>query len=340
MSLQQAKKKQKPTLKRLYDFAPNKPYCTDDLGSGLFIRSKVSAFTRRYIQPNQPALKHWFVYDQDHEKIEQWRDANLPDPNFITRNLDNRKAHIAYAIEPVCVSDSARPKPIAYAAMIQEAYTEALGADNCYTGLITKNPYHKDWHVWEMHDHVYSLGELADYVDLKPRRWTRKRAANDNHYGLGRNCALFHRLRFWAYDNVTFHRENGTTFNEWMKVVLSRSETFNDFHEALPYNEVKSTAKSVGKWVWLKYWPEGKRVRRGVMGDSLKKSQIELDLTTKQRLSARRTNQIRKDATREKIIDAIGELTAQGKRVTKAAVSRMIGISDRALRKDYSSLFK
>ena len=206
MSVQQATKKPQQTLERFFECAPNKPYCTDDLGSGLFIRSKESAFKHRYVQPNQPSLVHWFIFDQDHEKIEQWKEAGLPEPNFITRNQHNRRAHVAYAIEPVCVSDSARPKPIAYAAMIQAAYTKALGADYCYTGLITKNPYHEFWHLWDMHDRVYPLGVLADHVDLERRYWTRKRAANHDHFGLGRNCALFHRLRFWAYDHVIFDR--------------------------------------------------------------------------------------------------------------------------------------
>ena len=124
-----------------------------------------------------------------------------------------------------------------------------------------------------------------------------------------------------------------------MSKTLRRCETFNDFHEALPYSEVKSTAKSVGKWVWLNYWPKGKRVKRGAMADSLSQSQLELDLTAKQRLSARRTHQIRKDATRERLIAAIGELTAQGKRVTKAAVARVSGVGRQTIYDNFTDLF-
>jgi hypothetical protein len=183
------------------------------------------------------------------------------------------------------------------------------------------------------------LEELAAKVILKRPQWTRKRANDDTHAGLGRNCALFHRTRFWAYDNVHEYRDVlKMQYNDWMGMILNRCEQFNSFNPDLPYGEVKSTAKSVGKWVWTKYFVEPK-VRRGSMADLFDGSQLELDLKAKQRLAARRTHEMQRSRTEEKIIQAIGQLTAQGKRVTKAAVSRLIGISDRALRKDYRHLF-
>lgn len=324
---------------RFYDLAPKKPYCTDLKGSGLIIRGRDSAFTRSYVQHNPPALCHWLTFDQDHEKLTLWEEANLPEPNLIVRNPENRRAHVSYAIESVCTSEAAKPRPMAYAQAIQEAYCEKLQADPSYTGLITKNPMHEDWHVWELHTHVYKLGELAKYVELEQRYWTRKRAANHGHYGLGRNCALFHRTRFWGYDHVPWHRDNGTGHNEWMELVLERCDQYNVFHEALPYSEVKSTAKSVGNFCWFKYWPTGKRVRRGLMAEEFSGSELPLDLAARQRLSARRTHTVRRSATEEKIIAAIGELTRTGQKITKAVVGRMIGITRSKISRDYSHLF-
>ena len=333
-------KPQSGPAERFYELAPNKPYCTDNKASGLIIRGKAGAFLRSYVQHNPPAQCHWLTFDQDHENLTRWEDAGLPEPNLIVRNLENRKAHVSYAIESVCTSDAARPKPLAYVQAIQEAYCEKLKADPTYTGLITKNPRHDDWHVWELHSKVYKLGELADFVELKRRYWTRKRAANLEHYGLSRNCALFHRLRFWAYDWIVYHRdENGTTFIEWMEVVLVKAGGFNTFSQPLPYGEIKSTAKSVGKWVWDKYYPRGKRKRRGAMAESFANSDLPLDLKARQRLSARRTNDLRKAATEEKIIEAIGQLTTAGQRVTKAGVGRMIGMTRSKVSRDYSDLF-
>ncbi|MGI9282162.1 MAG: replication initiation protein [Endozoicomonas sp.] len=324
---------------RFYQLAPKKPYCTNDLNYGLVIRSKDSAFSRRYVQHNPPAMCHWLTFDQDHEHILMWEKVRLPEPNLIVRNLDNRRAHVSYAIESVCTSEAGNPKPIAYASAVQEAYTQALKADACYTNFITKNPYHDDWHVWELHRHVYSLGDLADSVDLVRKRWTRKQAANDEYHGLSRNCALFNRLRYWAYDHISWHREQGTRYQAWMNLVLEHAENNNTFPEPLPYSEIKSTAKSVGKWVWKNYWPEGRVIRRGVMSGDFASSQLPLDLKKKQRLSARRTNELQRSATESKIIDAIGLLTAQGKKVTKAAVARVSGVGRRTIYNQYTHLF-
>ena len=333
-------KEQQDASERFYELAPNKPYCTDDIGSGLIIRSKKFAFERSYIQHNTVAMCHWLTFDQDHDNLTQWEDAQLPQPNLIVRNQNNRRAHVSYAIESVCTSDAAYPKPMAYAQAIQEAFCEKLRADPGYTGLITKNPLHEDWHLWELHSKVYKLGELADYVELKRRYWTRKRAANYKHYGIGRNCALFHRLRYWAYDWIVYHRdEQGTTWVEWMQIVLVKAEEFNEFPQPLPYGEIKSTAKSVGNWVWLNFFPKNKRKKRGAMVATFAKSEIPLDLTTKQRLSARRTHATRKAVTEEKIIQAIGQLTAQSKKVTKAGVGRIIGMSRQKVSENYSHLF-
>lgn len=330
---------QQDMFSRFYDLAPHKPYCTDDKSAGLRISYKNKAFKKKYIQHNPPAMCHWLTFDQDHDDIFKWEKAGLAEPNLIVRNQDNRKCHVSYAIESVCTSPEARPKPLAFAAAVQSAYCTQLAADHCYTGLITKNPMNEAWHTWEIHPKVYTLNELADHVELEKKYWTRQRAANLDHYGLSRNCALFHRLRFWAYDRVTLFREDGSSYEQWMIAVLEQSESYNEFSEPLPYSEVKSTAKSVGKWVWMNYWPQGKRIIRGVMAESFAKSQIDLGLQTRQRLSARRTNELQRKKSEEKIKDAIGLLTGQGKKVTKAAVGRLIGMQRDKVSKNYSHLF-
>ena len=285
-------------------------------------------------------MKHWLTFDIDHENFECWEDAGLAIPNIMVRNMNNLRCHISYAIESVCISDAARPKPMQFAAAIESAYTDLLGADKGYTGLLTKNPYHNRFRAWNIHDVVYPLGELADYVpDLKTYYWTRKRAANDDHAGLGRHCAIFHRLRFFAYDHVHWHRENGTPYDDWMGLILRRCERFNDFQSALPYSSVKATAKSVGNWTWKKYWPKGKPVRRGIMQESFAKSQIPLDLKARQHHAAMRTAEVKRSATEERIINAIGQLTAQGKRASMRAVAKLAGISQPNISKHYQHLF-
>ena len=323
---------------RFYHNLPHKPYCSNDLGFGIHPRTRDHALKHAYIQPNPPAMRFWMTFDIDHEKYLIWEDAGLPDPNIVVRNRQNRRCHPYYAVEAVCTSDAARMRPMQYMASIEQAYCKALQADACYTGLIAKNPYSSQWSTIDIHNHEFSLGELADYVDLETRYWTRKRASNDEQYGLGRNCALFHRLRHWAYDHVTWCREQGT-YDEWMKLVLSRCERFNDFDQALPYGEVKSTAKSVGKWVWTKYWPDRKRVRRGVMTEYFDGLDIKPNQRGKQSEAAKRTNELQRTDTEEKIIAAIGQLTAAGKKTSMRAVAKLAGTSQQNISKHYRHLF-
>ena len=326
------------TQDRFIELAPSRPYCADQKGS-VVIRGKEKALKKRYVQYNQPAMCHWVIFDLDHEDPFIWLTENLPSPNYLAVTPFKNTSHVAYAVRSVCTSESARRHPIEYLAAIEEAYREHLKADIGFAGFITKNPLHPDWNVQWCHDHVYELRELAAKVELKRRYWTRKRANDDIHAGLGRNCALFHRTRFWAYDNVHYYRDVlKIPYNEWMGMVLKRCEEFNSFNPDLPYGEVKSTAKSVGKWVWTKYFVQPK-VRRGVMADLFSGSQLELDLKARQRLSARRTAEIKRSRSEERIIQAIGQLTAQGKRITKAAVGRLIGMSRQKVSENYSHLF-
>ncbi len=330
---------QMDALERFYALAPKRPYCMDEPGYSK-IRSKELAFKERHVQHNPPSIRQWLTFDQDHENYWIWEEKQLAVPNLIVRNLHNRRCHISYAIESVCTSDAARPKPLYYMAAVQAAYCNELESDPGYAHHLTKNPYHSHFHCHEIHDHVYSLGERADYVDMgTPAYRTRKQADNDEVFGLGRNCNLFDRLRYWAYDHVNWYRLHHT-YNEWMNVVLEKSEGYNTFTLPLPYCDIKATAKSVGKWTWTRYFPEGKRVRRGVMSDSFKQSQLPLDLKKKQRLAARHTNEMQKQATEAKIIEAIGQLIAANKRVTKAAVASITGIHRNSLGRNYSHLFK
>ena len=334
-----------PGFERFQELLPKKPYCSDQKGTPLLIRSKRSALRYRYIQFNPPALQHWLVFDLDYDTMDfntqfVWEKAGLPEPNIVSYNRDNGHCHLYYAIESVCTSPDAKPKPLEYMAAIQDAYTQALKADRCYTGLIAKNPLNPHWFNVEIHTAVFSLGNLAEHVELEAKRWTRKRALNDDHMALGRNCALFHRLRFWAYDHVNDYRNNGTGYNVWMVEVLSRCEGFNDFMEPLPYGEVKSTAKSVGKWVWKHYTGSGSGKRRGAMAEQFKQSQIPLSLEAKQRLAARETHKTRRTATEARIIRAIESLEADGKRVTKVAVAAITGIHKVNLTRDYKHLFE
>lgn len=229
-----------------YQKLPHKPYCSNDLDVGLIIRHKKTAIQMPYIQHNPPCFISSLVFDVDtSDAYFSWSDANLPTPNWIAKNRSNGHAHVGYMLAtPVCTTHNAKQKIIEYTAKIQQAYCLALGADQGYSGLITKNPCNSQWenHIFDVQP--YELGYLADFVELQELKTDLKEVS-----GLGRNCMMFDTVRFWAYKAIREHL-NGM-FDSWYAEVLEQAKNANDaFIQPLPYSEVKATAKSIARWVW------------------------------------------------------------------------------------------
>lgn len=230
---------------------PRKPYCTDELGS-MHIRTLSHARRHRYIQPNAPAMIFRLVYDIDRPGAAlAWDDAGVAPASWSATNTENAHAHLGYEIAvPIVVSPNARMAPVRLAAAIERAYTEALGADEGYAGLLCKNPLHPDWQTQVWRPEPYDLAELAEYVDLTRFNDRRRRPRS----GIGRNVDLFDRLRAWAYANIRHHWQPAG-LEPWAATLLSRAEAFNDFAEPLPFSEIKATARSIARWTWANMTP-------------------------------------------------------------------------------------
>ncbi len=88
-------------LDRFYSDLPNKPYCTDHLGT-LYVRPKAQAAKKKYIQHNQPCLISYFVFDVDRpDATLAWFDANLPMPYWTSQNPENGHCHICYRLQAI-----------------------------------------------------------------------------------------------------------------------------------------------------------------------------------------------------------------------------------------------
>lgn len=243
---------------------PRKPYCTDELGC-LLIRPAETALNRRYIQHNPPPVMAWMVFDIDRvSAVNAWEQTawddtalpQLPPPAWIASNDSGIGGHIAYGIAaPVARTDAARAAPLRFAAAVEYAYRERLGADRGYAGLITKNPLHEHWRVFTPSKDcgVYDLATLAEYVTLPKRIPKRERET-----GLGRNVEIFDNLRQWSYSAVRQHwRPDG--YNAWLSACIDRASELNQFASPLPFQEVQGIGKSVAKWVWQHFTPAGFR---------------------------------------------------------------------------------
>lgn len=232
---------------------PHKPYCTNDFTYGVRILPKDIAILARFIQQNQPHAQHWLAFDVDRTGAAiDWSDRNCPAPNITVKNPRNGHAHLLYALTlPVRTAPDASASALKYAAVIERALCKKLGADVNYSGLICKNPFHQEWQVVEWRWELYTLDELADYLDLSAS--ARRRV--DKDYGMGRNWYLFEKGRKWSYRAI---RQGWPAFSPWLDAVIQRVEMYNaSLPVPLSPAECRAIGKSIAKYTYRKFSPEG-----------------------------------------------------------------------------------
>ena len=229
---------------------PKKPYSTSNLEYGLKIRNLEAAIKNTHLQHNPPAQVVWLVFDCDKATYElACQQAFTPPPNLEVFNKANGHSHLFYGLQaPVTVSEAGRGKPIQFLAAIEYSLGKLLEADQNYAGLISKNPLHEHWHTIQRRSELWTMPELADWLEL-PSKLPEKATV----YGLGRNCTLFDTVRKWAYKEVLNYRlaSNGKSFHQ--AVLKACTQVNSSFPTPLPEAEVKATSNSIAKWVWAKY---------------------------------------------------------------------------------------
>jgi hypothetical protein len=228
---------------------PTKPYCTDNFKTkGLLIKYKSEAIKHSHIQvPNSPISTTTLVFDVDStDSADIWKTTNLAEPTWISINPKTKHAHLGYMLKiPVYKGQNVSKKPIAYMKAITNCYAEALKADKQYASLITKNPFHKNWQTI-ISGNLYTLGDLAEHVDLK------KSKNISNATIEGRNCTLFRELRIYAYS--VYNKNNIEDFKDLLQI--RANEINSTFMPALEANEIKSITKSVCQWTIKNYTVE------------------------------------------------------------------------------------
>ena len=233
---------------------PKKPYCTNNLATGLKIRPKDLAISFKYIQPNSPFYLHYLVLDLDYESAMTeilYSLSGIPMPNFVAETPESGRLHAFFELEtPIYMTDASRQKPIMLANAVIKRLQQLFDADVGYSGLISKNPTHEQWRTYRLRKKPYTLNELASKLDID---WNEAKKPPQQHeaIGLGRNCYIFHTARFWAYKAVREYR--GKTYNNWLEAVINHCLKLNEgITEPMQYNEIKGIAKSISRYCWKK----------------------------------------------------------------------------------------
>jgi hypothetical protein len=225
---------------------PHRPYVADNVILGTYPRSWSVAAYMSHIQLNPPVMRYWIIIDCDHTEIDRWRRVGLPEPAFITVNPTNHHHHVVYRLkEPVCTSGRGHEKPIAYLHAVSLAIRKALGGDEGYTGLLTKNPLHPAWQVVRSSEMpMYTLAELSKGLELPRDPVTKTEPFQHENRGLQeigiglRNASLFDAVRLWAY-----------THSSGLHSILAYGTQLNNqLCNPLPANEVRTLARSIAKY--------------------------------------------------------------------------------------------
>ena len=248
-----------PEYQFFVDHLPHKPYCSDDLAAGLRVRPAQQALTCRYLQHNSPAAVWVVAQDIDRQvNAGYFEKHHAPQPNCLVLNPATGHAHALYFLAAgVCRTDAGRLKPLRYLAAVEGALCRQLEADPSFAGLVTKNPLHDSWETLVVHDHQYTLAELASQLDLSARSANEKASYRDA--GVGRNIACFDTVRLWSYSAIRdFWGPGG--FDHWQKAVATQVAAVNcQFPTPLPFSELKAIAKSISGWTWRNITPDGLR---------------------------------------------------------------------------------
>jgi len=321
-------------LNRILTESPYLARCSDNKTAAL-VRPRELAIRFPYMQINRRGMVSWLIFDLDHANSLIWDDLGLPEPNLIVRNRENGHSHLYYAISPVCTTEKARHKPMQYMKAVYTAFAQQLKADPDYnSGPVAKTPGHPWWHTLELHDHVYDLAELADYVSTRVSPW--KTAPRLEDLPHSRHVILFEKLRYYAYSIVGEQREHGS-FESFCRLLEAFAHNSNHFARLgftaanLPLSSLRATVRSVSRWTWAKYQGNATCCRGAMELDS------SLPLAERQSLAAQRTHAIRHRATESKIRAACRTLQDRGDPLYMTAIAALAGITRQTVR-NYSHI--
>lgn len=244
---------------------PHRPLAGDELAYGLYRMSRKDALTKLHIEANPQATSNLLVVDIDHPDAALRALSavgNHPMPTAIVENPTNGHAHAVWGLhEPITRTERASLKAIQYGAAVAEGLRAAVGGDQGYSGLITKNPLHESWTThWPdtQQAKLYDLAELEHALGphMPERGWRRGRIPGEIT-GLGRNCTLFETSRHWAYRELRNWFGNPEGLSKAIELhVQLRNQAFA---EPLPLPEALAVARSIAGWITRKssMWKDG-----------------------------------------------------------------------------------
>lgn len=281
--------------------------------------------------------RHFVMVDFDGLDEFHWRTLPLT-PNIVSFNPNNGNHQCYWLLQdPVhCQKASKRNKPYKYLRLLEKAIDLKYKGDVNFARAISKNLFHKKWDTEWIHDRRHTLTDIHKGLELDLRDTGYKMSLRPpvvhrkaKQANGKRNSTLFDTVRFRAYKEVAKYKAmTDIKYDDWLQKVIEWCHRENVWKDAdpLPASEVEATAKQIAKFCWHVYKPRKPRMTK----EQIKEAQRKAQKMTK-------AKQI--GSTEAAIKEAIRQLKEDNKRVSKSAVSRMIGISRQNIYTRYSHLF-
>ena len=238
--------------------------------------------------------------------------------NWTTTRRSSGGSHVIFCLaRPVHRGEGARTAPLRRYARIAEYYSQVLGADRSYRGVLTHNPmaaaHGRGFKTgWGRHD-PYTLDELAEVIPFGWRMPTKPAAISTE---AGRNCYLFLACMGWAGSSANL------AYAVLPAAIAANAEHFSD-HPAGPlsYGDVQALAKSVERYrrEWIaqgRFW--GKR-QAGAMGQGRFTWDSESQ-TRRGALGGVRSGQVRREGTAGRDAEIVGAV-ARGESLRAVAMA-------------------
>lgn len=305
------------------------------------------------------------AFDLDHDDAMELAAALPPHirPWVVLDPYSGRAHAFIFLASPVCMADGTSDKARGLANYAQRMMARALRATPLRHRALLKNPFGRVdamigrqlrrtptpgapvlWQAWEdlgsplawhtipgagpveLRAIVAVLADEYGEEEAEDTTRARFRRRHGDASAIGRNCALFDMVRFWAYDRE--ERDGGLIQAEAMRVN-------GTFGVALPVAEVSATARSIAKFMRSRYRP-----RSGVGSTRGRDSAIGGGLTIEARqiVAGRVSAAARAATTDAKIAGAMDRLREGEKRVTQAAVASEAGVSLRTVKARWRSV--
>ncbi|SKA71178.1 Replicase family protein [Paucidesulfovibrio gracilis DSM 16080] len=336
---------------RFYNHLSPRPRATDDKKNRWYIYSKDQALQYQFIQlPGQK--RKYICLDLDYEMAgSRWMDEVMLEPTIVIINPKNTHAKYLFELKrPVYfpLADGRKANWISQKAIrffnnVRRGMDVVLDGDHGYTGNAINNPFHDHWKV-HWCDVQYDLQELSEFIPYVHKEYVQ---VDDEVYE-GREKTMFHHCRKLLYPKV----KNYSDFDSWKtaveKVVLDYyhnvAKQMEGDHE-LTISEAYCVINSITKWTWNKKDdPNFKQhmYNRGVMnlgsiGYDLPDDELEKERKHRLSLGAHYVNQKRTNQTRQKILDAIETMKANGEKVTRKKICNVTGLGQSTLNR-YKSI--